>query len=808
MSLTSPSRAAKKEMAALGIELYDANGKFLGLTNMAGQLRKAYKNSTDAAKDMSLGIIFGNAQVTTARILFSQGAEGVQEWVEKVNDAGYAARAAATLMDNLGGDIEKLGGALETAAIQSGSGLNTFLRNTVQGAERTVSAIGGIPAPVIEAGTRMAALVGVSLLVGGGLLKAATSAAQAKQSMALLRAESPQLAEGLSKSTKAAKAAGIAIAVLQVASIFGSSMQADIDKTNGSLADMAEAVANVAASAGGLDKLDNQFTKIQTRVLGFSTGAPVASGFADAIAQVVASGQGLNAVGTGISRFTMGLVGLKNTPDQLAEQIERLDQSLVTMDPTQAQAAFKQITDSAITQGVSMDDLLLRFPQYKSTLQSTATALGVTDLAAKDYVEWMGGKVPTAVAVASAAHPDLVGKLTDTQKAAAGGAQSLDDYVKSLYAAADAELALSGNQIGFEAGIDKARGDSRNLVKKAKDKGQFANLTNLDTKLGREAKTILDQLATSSNTYTKSLIQNGGSQEEVRLAVARARSEFVKEATDMGYSKDAANDLADARGLIPADVNLETKDEGTQEAAFRTQVLADAIMNLPPKAKTEVESAFKEGGIDAAYTALAKIDGKAADAFIKSILKDGGIKSWNTYNPKDKNPKIKPSLTKSSLTVDVHFNMLKSGLDYFGHKGADGMLLTKAPKGLLQSFASGGYTSSIGAQQPQIQTNHGLAGIQWAETGSGPWEAFISGHPAKRERSRDLAAEVVDRLGGYAVFADGGFLDKGVPYGQRAASMGAPSYVTNINVVNHHPQAEPTSVTVNRAQQLAAALGR
>ena len=801
MSLTSPSRAAKKEMAALGVELYDANGKFLGLSNMAGQLQKAYEGTTDAAKDMSLGIIFGNAQVTIARVLFSQGAEGVQEWINKVNDAGYAARAAATLMDNLGGDVEKLGGSLETVAIQSGSGLNTMLRNTVQGASSAVDAIGNIPAPVLEAGTRMAALAGVGLLVSGGLLRAATGAAQAHQSMALLRAESPRLAAGLDKSAKAAKAAGIALAALQVISIFGSSAQQNIDARNGSLGDMAEALAGVATAGKGLGQLDSQIGKVQERFFFWETGAAQAENMGDAIKQVADSSKGFGAVYTGLSQTIAGLFGTKIAVTELQEQVNKLDQALTTMDPTQAQVAFKQITDSAIAQGTSMDDLLNQFPQYKATLQSTATALGVTDLAAKDYVEWMGGKVPTAVAIASAAHPDLVGKLSDTQKAAAGGVQALDDYVKSLYAAADAELALSGSQVSFEAGIDKARGDSKALVKKAKSTGQFTNLTNIDTKLGREAKTILDQLATSANTYTKALIQNGGSQEEVRLAVARARAEFVGEATDMGFSKAAANDLADARGLIPENINLETTDEGTQEAAFRTQVLADSIMNLPPKAKVKVESAFERGGVSAAYAALAKIDGKAADAFIKSILKNGGIKNWESYRPSDKHPRITPSLTRSTFNVTLRVSGRMTAV-------ADGAVLTSTPEGLVKSFGDGGFSSTIGAQQPQIQTNHGLAGIRWAEEGSGPWEAFISGHPAKRERSRELATEVVDRLGGYAVFADGGFLDKGVPYGQRAASMATPSYVTNINVVNHHPQAEPTSVTVNRAQQLAAAIGR
>lgn len=83
--------------------------------------------------------------------------------------------------------------------------------------------------------------------------------------------------------------------------------------------------------------------------------------------------------------------------------------------------------------------------------------------------------------------------------------------------------------------------------------------------------------------------------------------------------------------------------------------------------------------------------------------------------------------------------------------------------GNLLNFANGGSLPSIGAQWPQIQPNRGPRGIRWAETGAGPWEAFISGHPAKRERSKVIATETVHRLGGDVRFADGGMLANATP---------------------------------------------
>lgn len=65
---------------------------------------------------------------------------------------------------------------------------------------------------------------------------------------------------------------------------------------------------------------------------------------------------------------------------------------------------------------------------------------------------------------------------------------------------------------------------------------------------------------------------------------------------------------------------------------------------------------------------------------------------------------------------------------------------------------------SFQGQQSQIRPAGGT-GVRWAEEGAGPWEAFISGHPAKRWRSRWLLQEVAARLGGqvaWTSYADGG----------------------------------------------------
>lgn len=636
MSMTSPSAAARKEMDRLGITLYDGQGKFLGLSNVAGQLGKAYSGVSDQAKDASLGIIFGNAQVTAARVLFAQGAEGVQKWTAEVNEAGYAARAAATMMDNLGGDVERLGGAIDTALIKGGGGLNQWARGIVQDATGVVDAIGSIPAPVLESGTRLIALAGISALAAGGMIKLGMAGLEAVQSWKTLKADSPKVASGLTRVGKAAAVAGAALAAIEVIGIFGSLQQDAIDKSQGSLADMAEAVANVAASSSGLEKLDAQMAKVQGKFFFWQTGTSQARDMADAIKQVSDNTQGFLGGMSAFGGFVANLVQTKTPLQEMQAQLAKVDESLVQIGGAQAAVTFDRIAEAAGRQGVSLAEVQGMFPQYEASLKETAVALGVTNLKTEEYADWMRGKVPPAIQAASAAHPELVGSLDAVQQSALGGAQSLESYVKSLFAAANAALAVSGSQVGFERTMDNTAESVKKLVAEARKAGDLKNLTNIGTEEGRKGIEILNGLASSTIAFTSKMIEAKAPQEEIRLAMARARAEFISSAKAMGYSATEAGKLADARGLIPKSINVQTTDTGTEQAKARTDALKESIKGLPRSAQTKVESEFDKGGIDAAYAALRKIDKKKADAFIRSILDRGGINEWGRYNPPTK----------------------------------------------------------------------------------------------------------------------------------------------------------------------------
>lgn len=166
-ALASPSKIAQTQMDDLGISVFDAQGKFKGLDGVAGELHDSMKNMTEAERSAALGRIFGNEQLTAARVLYEQGAAGVQQWTDKVNDSGYAAEQAARLTDNLAGDLERLGGSISTVLIGGGSKATGVLRFLTQAATGTVNAFGELPGPLAATAEGLLGVVGTGTLLLG-----------------------------------------------------------------------------------------------------------------------------------------------------------------------------------------------------------------------------------------------------------------------------------------------------------------------------------------------------------------------------------------------------------------------------------------------------------------------------------------------------------------------------------------------------------------------------------------------------------------------------------------------------------------
>ncbi|MCW2811243.1 MAG: hypothetical protein JWP61_1701, partial [Friedmanniella sp.] len=156
--LNPQSKEAATLMDDLGLRAYDAQGNFVGLAGYADQLKGALSTMSEETRNATLTTLFGSDAIRAAAILYKEGAKGVDEWTGKVNDAGFAARQAAALNDNLRGDLEKLGGAFDSLMTSMGTGTQGALRDLVQMLTGLVQ-VGGdvlgfftsLPGPVLAA---------------------------------------------------------------------------------------------------------------------------------------------------------------------------------------------------------------------------------------------------------------------------------------------------------------------------------------------------------------------------------------------------------------------------------------------------------------------------------------------------------------------------------------------------------------------------------------------------------------------------------------------------------------------------------
>jgi len=171
-ALVPKSDEAGKLMESLGFSAYDAQGNFVGLAKLAGNLGDALKGMTVETQRSYLQTIFGQDAIRAATILYQEGADGIQEWIDKTNDSGYAAKVAADRLNNLQGDVEKLGGAFDTALIKTGSGANDTLRELVQTLTYLVDGFGDLPQPVLDSGLAVGTVVAAIALTGGAALTA------------------------------------------------------------------------------------------------------------------------------------------------------------------------------------------------------------------------------------------------------------------------------------------------------------------------------------------------------------------------------------------------------------------------------------------------------------------------------------------------------------------------------------------------------------------------------------------------------------------------------------------------------------
>ena len=529
LRLANPTDEAKKAMQDLGIEAYNAGGQFVGIESLAGQLQDRLGGLTQAQRDQTLALVFGQDAIRVANILYKEGSSGIADWTKQVDDSGYAAETANQRMDNLAGDIEKLGGAFDTALIKTGSAANDVLRGIVQTAESAVDAFGNAPQGVQTTTLVLGGLTAAVGLAGGGFLLAVPKIAAFKAALATMSPGAQRAAGvlgGIAKGAGLIAGLGLAVSILDKLAVGSNKAAPGIERIIAALNDgeLDGAFENASKGADSLiESLElvegSSFDSNMERI-GEALGGPLGI-----------TGQ--------VTEARAGFVALDGALAQLAAGGKG----------AQAEQLFAKVAAAAQEQGISLEKVKKLFPEYANALA------GVTN----ESEDATGNSEDLAGGI------DGVGTAADDAK---DKIQELADIIRGF---GDTQLSVNDANRAVEESLDA-------FTASVAENGQTLDIT---TEEGRKNQEALDAIAQAYKESAAATVENTGKQEDAIPIIQQGRDEIIKAGEAAGLSKDEAEKYADSLGLIPGNVATEIELNRVAEAIAAAELFAEKLNAIP-----------------------------------------------------------------------------------------------------------------------------------------------------------------------------------------------------------------------------------
>lgn len=538
LHLAAPTEKTAALMQELGISAYDANGQFVGIVKLAGILQEKLSGLTQAERDFALAQIFGTDAIRGANVLYQQGAAGIQSWIRKVDDAGYAADTAARLTDNLSGDVERLTGSLETLAIESGGGANDGMRKLVQAADALVDQVSLLPTGLQQTTVLLAGVGGASLLALAAFLKARQKSAELVETLSEMGPAGQTAGRGLEFVTRWGGRAVAVFGALEVASAVTAAFTHDLNPQIGALARGLEEYAKNGQLAGEA-----------ARVLG-ERGQNL-----NDIFQTIDAGFWTD-LGNGIAGFVEGIVPGASSADsslsRIKERIDAIDTGLTQLVSSgrtaEAAAAFDRLADEGAKHGISVDELRRALPKYSATLDDMASSAEESATAQQQTAE---------------AAQEVTESFQDAFTAADGLREAFD---KLNGAALDADDALSELEKAYDDATESVKENGRTL--------------DIHTPKGRANRDALKDIARAAGDLLVAMKDNKAPVDEVRAKYEEARRKFIDVAIAMGQSRLEATKLADEWLKMPDNVVTPVSAPGLQEAMTRATKVEELLNRL------------------------------------------------------------------------------------------------------------------------------------------------------------------------------------------------------------------------------------
>ena len=611
MKLAAPSTEAANTMKELGISAYDAQGHFVGMSKFAGQLQKAEKNLTDEQRNQANATIFGSYAIKAANYLYEAGESGVNKWTKAVSESGYAAEQAAAKNNNLKGDLENLGGSMESLMISVGEGAQGPLRKMVQGLDTLVDAFAGLPSGAQQTIVVMASLAGVFGAVhkAAGNLNGSTSTmanniglaidpiqrvktalASAQTAFQMFKASSMSASEqmeafGTSASKAQLKTAGFKAVGSSVMSLLGGPWG------------IALTVAGVALSAF-ISQQQKAKAASEQLESALESGSDVASEIAGAYQDMSSGGvkltTWLDKAGISLTDMTSAAMGNEAALKRVNKQIKEIDK------PGPGATAASAIKKALKEESKAYDDASKKANEKSKAAKNAVDADGKSAAAAKD---------------AASANKDLADSASDAS-------EEIDDLVKALFG-------LESGNLTADQAVDQLNQKIGELSDTCKDNGvvfdQNGNLLDKFSEKGTKTKQALEDIASSAQNAAEKILKQGestgfssGEIERANGVLQDARDAIIRQAEASGMSEQAANALADRWGL--SSDSIKASIDNIKKTADNNKAKLDVDDSKAKKKTKDSETNLDKFGKKIAKAKL-DADDKKATASAKKAQK-------------------------------------------------------------------------------------------------------------------------------------------------------------------------------------------
>lgn len=602
LRLADPAGEAGDLLKDLGINAYDAQGEFVGIVDLSGQLQAKLGGLTDQQRQATLAQVFGTDAIRAASIMYEQGAAGMQDWIDQTNDAGYAQEVASERLNSLNGDLQKLWGVLGEVSIAAGEANSGPLRGLVQTITDLLRAASENP-EVLQTVAIGIGAIGVAAAAFGITMKIVTAVVEFRDAVAKLgttaKTATPDIDGAEKASGRLSKTLGAAgrIAAAGGILIFLGNLRNALLATKTGSEEAETAMLRFVEGTGDLDK-------VFTRTDGTGIWESARGGVNDLESA-------LQALSDGTPKWT-------GRYKAVAEQFDLIDQSLTNMDPEQAGVAFSRLRDSADELGIPLDVLLGQLDGYVAKADAAAAANGSGELSFQQLMAILSAGIPvveeTATVTDDAATQTQ--RLREAQQASAAAAEaqaqavadsltSINDYYTSVLGASDANIALEAS---FDAATESAEKHGATL--------------DLDTDAGRANQSALNDIVKAAYSNAEAMTAAGNSTEEVTASTQRARDSFIVAAQQMGLNEEQAGTLADELGLIPEDVTTRVSQPGMSGAQTDTDDLYKLLDKLPPEVRSQIKITVDKSGYWDANNTLNSISGRTVTTYV-AIKKTG-----------------------------------------------------------------------------------------------------------------------------------------------------------------------------------------